>query len=477
MERLSGLDAMFLYFETPSNHLHVSAVMIFDPSTIPGGYSFEKVRAFIESRLHVVPQFRRRLVQVPFNLSHPVWFEDPDFDLDYHVRRIAVPSPGGPEEVADLAGSIVSVPLDRNRPLWELWIVEGLEDGHFAVIAKMHHSAVDGVGGANMMVHLFSLSPEGEEVPPPPEDWEPERKPTDLELVAYAMRSRVKRRLRMASIIPDTVRSALNLVQLRRGDGPQGALPLTGPRTSFNTAITPHRKIAFLSIPLEDIKTIKQAFECTVNDVVLSVCTGALRQYLQEGGELPDKSLVATCPVSVAPDEGEATVGANRVSAMFVALPVEQDDPVERVRIIHESTKGAKEQHKALGARMLMEWAELAAPNTFAVAARTYSRMKLADRHPPANNLVVSNVPGPPFPLYFAGARLVALHPLGPIFDGAGLNITVLSYMESVGFGFIACREQMPRLWDLAHHVVTATEELKKAAGKGSKASRRVAPD
>lgn len=465
MQRLSGLDATFLYFETPTNHLHVSAVMIFDPSTTPGGYSFDQVKEFIRGRLHLVPQFRQRLATVPFNLHHPVWFEDPEFDLDYHVRRIAVPSPGGPEELGALASDIVSRPLDRERPLWELWIVEGLQDGHIAVVAKMHHSTVDGVSGANLMMYLFDLNPESGELPPPPADWNPEHKPSDVELLAYAIRSLAKRPLVAARIIPATVKAATSMVRLRRSDDrSSGALPLTGPRTSFNRPLTPHRTISFLSIPLDDIKSIKHAFGCTVNDVVLAVCTGALRQYLMEGDELPDRPLVATCPVSVRTDENEQEVGANRVSAMFVNLPVHEDDPVQRLRLIGASTKGAKEEHNALGARLLMEWAELAAPNTFALGARVYTRMKLADRHPPANNLVISNVPGPPFPLYFAGARLVALHPLGPIFDGAGLNVTVLSYRDSIGFGFIGCRELMPRIWDLASHVETATDELRKAA-------------
>ena len=465
MERLSGLDATFLYLETPANHLHVSAVMIFDPSSVPGGYSFEGVKEFIRGRLHLVPQFRRRLAKVPFNLHHPVWFEDPDFDLDYHVRRIAVPSPGGPEELAALAGDIVSHPLDRERPLWELWIVEGLKDGHTAVVAKMHHSTVDGVSGANMMMYLFDLEAAPADVPAAPADWEPEHKQSDVELLAYAARSWARRPMQAARIVPSTVRAATSMIRLRRSDErPSGALPLTGPRTSFNASLTPHRTIAFLSIPLDDIKSIKQAFGCTVNDVVLGVCTGALRQYLAEGGELPGRPLVATCPVSVRTEDESPEVGSNRVSAMFVNLPVHEDDPVERLRLIGRSTAGAKEEHNALGARLLMEWAELAAPNTFALGARVYSRMKLADRHPPANNLVISNVPGPPFPLYFAGARLVALHPLGPIFDGAGLNVTVLSYMDSIGFGFIGCRELMPRIWDLARHVETAADELMKAA-------------
>jgi diacylglycerol O-acyltransferase / wax synthase len=463
MERLSGLDATFLYFETPAVHQHVCAVMVFDPSTMKDGYSFDRVKEFVRDRLHLIPQFRRRLAWVPFNLHHPVWIEDPDFDLDYHVRRIAVPSPGGPEELAELAGDIAGRQLDRTRPLWEMWVVEGLEQGHVALVAKMHHCTIDGVSGANMMVYLFDLEPEPQPVDPPAE-WTPERRPTDLELVGYAVRSRLRKPVQLARNVPPTVQGLFNLVRQRRQtDTPAGATPFTAPRTSFNAAITPHRKVSFTNVPLEDVKLIKNVFGTTVNDVVLAITTGALRRYLSEGDEVPDRPLVASCPVSVRTEDTEA-VGSNMVSAMFVNLPVHVADPIEQLELIHQSTKGAKEEHKAIGATFLMEWAELAAPRTFGLAARLYSSMKLAERHPVVHNLVISNVPGPPFPLYFAGARLVSMNPLGPIFDGAGLNITVLSYLDAIGFGFIACRELTPRLWDLTAAVTDAAVDLKKAA-------------
>lgn len=466
MERLSGLDASFLYFETPTNHMHVAAVMVFDPSTMSDGYSFQRVRDFIASRLHLIPQFRRRLVPVPFNLAHPIWIEDPDFDLDYHVRRIGAPAPGGPHELADLAGDIASRQLDRQRPLWEIWVIEGLQHGHVGVVAKMHHCTVDGVSGANLMVHLFDLTPEPST--PEPTVWQPERKPSDLELVAYAMRSRLRRQAKMFQVLPDVTRAAISVARRRRDRStPSGATPLTAPRTSFNASVTPHRKVAFTTVPLADVKLVKNTFGTTVNDVVLAICAGALRRYLQRGEELPDRPLVATCPISVRDDErGGAGPGSNKVSAMFVSLPTNLSDPVERLLAIRESTKGAKEEHKAVGARMLQELGELAAPTLFSLAARLYSSMKLADRHPVAHNLVVSNVPGPPIPLYFAGARLVALHPLGPIFDGAGLNITVLSYLDTIGFGFMACRELIPQLWELVAAVEESAAELKKAADK-----------
>ena len=464
MERLSGLDASFLYFETPSMHMHVCATIMFDPSSVKDGYSFENVKETLRGRLHLVPPFRRRLMSVPFNLHHPVWIEDPDFDLDYHLRHIGLPPPGTPEQLGELAGDIASRPLDRNRPLWEMWIVEGLENGDVATIAKMHHCTVDGVSGSNLMVHLFDLEPN----PPKPaeqEEWKPEHKPSDLELVGYAMNSRARRPLGLAKVIPQTVRSVVNLVQTRRNsEGPGMATPLTAPRTIFNHAITARRQVAYTSVSLDDIKTIKKAFGTTVNDVVLTVAAGALRRYLEQHDEIPDKSLIATVPVSVRGDDDKESVGSNQVSALFTTLGTDIEDPVARLMVIHEANKGAKEEHKAIGADMLQNWAEFAAPTMFSLAARAYSSLKLAERHPVIHNLVISNVPGPPMPLYFAGAQLTALYPLGPIFDGAALNITVLSYMDDVDWGFIANPDTVPGLWDLANAVPEALAELKKAA-------------
>jgi len=463
MERLSGMDASFLYFETPSMHMHVCATIMFDPSSVKGGYSFDHVKEMLRGRLHLVPPFRRRLMSVPFNLHHTVWIEDPDFDLDYHLRHIGLPPPGTREQLGELAGDIASRPLDRNRPLWEMWIVEGLENGDVATIAKMHHCTVDGVSGSNLMVHLFDLEPEPERTEP--EEWKPEHKPSDLELVGYAMNSRARRPLNLAKVIPQTVRSVVNLVQTRRNsEGPGMATPLTAPRTIFNHAITARRSVAYTSVSLDDIKTIKKAFGTTVNDVVLTVAAGALRTYLERHDEIPDKSLIATVPVSVRGDEQKESSGSNQVSALFTTLATDIVDPVARLRVIHEANKGAKEEHKAIGADMLQNWAEFAAPTTFSLAARAYSGLKLAERHPVIHNLVISNVPGPPMPLYFAGARLTALFPLGPIFDGAALNITVLSYMDDVDWGFIANPDTVPGLWDLADAVPEALAELKKAA-------------
>ena len=464
MERMSGIDAAFLYFETPNMHMHVVATIVFDPSTSPRGYSFEGVKRVIEGRLHLAPPLRRKLAPTPLNLHHPVWVEDNDFDLDYHVRRIGCPAPGTEEQLSEIVGDIASRPLDRSRPLWEIWIVEGLENGHTAAVAKMHHCTIDGVSGANFMVHFLDLEPQGAERPPPPDDWKPDHKPSDIELLGRALIARAQKPLNWFRVVPATLKSVGGFIAARRRtEGPGMPTPLRAPRTSFNTTITPHRRTAYTQMPLGDVKAIKRAFGTTVNDVVLAIVSGGLRRYLQTRNEMPDRSLIAAVPVSVRTDEEKAEVGSNKVSAMFSTLATDIDDPVERLKAIHEANKGAKEEHKAIGADMLTKWGELAAPTTFSLAARMYARLKLADRHAVVHNLVISNVPGPPFPLYFAGAKLVALYPLGPIFDGAGLNITVVSYMDQLFVGLIGCREIVD-VWAIARDIPEAFAELRKAA-------------
>ena len=465
MERLSGMDSTFLSIETSSHHMHVSMVSTWDPSAMPGGYSFEKMRALIESRLPRIPMFRRRLAEVPFNLHFPVWVEDPNFDLDYHVRRVAVPSPGGMKELCELAGDFTSRQLDRSKPLWEMQVVEGMADGTIGMLAKVHHSTIDGVSGAEMMVHLFDLEPVPAPEPGTVEEDErvPEHVPSDLELVAYAARSLALQPIRMARLLPATLGSVVGLIRRRQGGGGGMATPFSAPRTPFNAAITPHRNVSVARLSLDDVKRVKKAFGTTVNDVVLTVCSGALRRYLEGIGMLPDAPLISVVPISVRAEGADD--GSNQVSAMFVSLATDVDDPVDRLKAIAESTKGAKEEHQAIGATMLQDWAQFAAPAVFARASRLYSGMKLADRHRPIHNVIISNVPGPPFPLYFAGSKLVMLCPLGPVMEGAGLNITVLSYMDSIDVGMIACRELMPDLDDLAECFKQSAAELVARAG------------
>ena len=490
VERLGGLDAAFLYFETPSMHMHVCGLLVLDPSTMPGGYSFDRIRQMLLERHPLMPSMSRKLAVPPFNLGRPYWVKDPDFDIDYHLRRIGVPAPGGDRELAEVAADIASRPLDRSRPLWEMWAVEGLADGNVALVAKMHHSTIDGISGANMMVYLFDLEPQPAAPPPVPEDTGGERMPGDLELLGRGALETVTRPVEVARLIPRTlVRLGGTLVSAGRRRGQGMATPFTAPRTSFNAAITAHRSVAFVEVKLSDVKTVKDAHGVKVNDVVTAVVSGALRRYLIDRHELPDKSLIAAIPVSVH-DQTAGQEGMTKISVMFSSLMSDVDDPLERLQAVAETNEGAKELQKMVGADTLMQWAEHAAPNTFSLAARLYSSLRLSERHPVVHNLIISNVPGPPIPLYMAGARLAGLYPLGPIMDGAGLNVTVLSNEDRIGFGFIACRELVPRLWDLADAVPEALAELLalsapagQAAGRSSTSdrasvtNRRTAPD
>lgn len=464
MERLSGLDATFLYLETPSHHMHVAMTMVLDPATIPGGYSFDKLKAFIRSRLHVVPLFHRRLVQVPFRLNHPVWVEDPNFDLDYHVRRIAAPAPGGRRELAALAAQIASTQLDRTKPLWEMWVIEGLKQDRVGIVTKVHHAAVDGASGADFLVHLFDLEPVEVDVNAEA-NLPTEHLPTDLELVGHAAASLLRRTVTMLPLVGRTAQSVARVVQGRRDPEKMvGAVPLTAPQTPWTAAVTPHRTVGFARVPLAEIKEIKNAFGTTVNDVVLALVAGILRGYLEQKDAMPDTPLLAVCPISVRGGEQPQTASANRVSAMFVSLATDIDSPADRVRAIQQSTKGAKDEHNAVGASMLMEWAEFASPNLFNLASRLYSSMELANRHRAIHNVIISNVPGPNFPLYYAGAEMVAAYPMGPIMEGCGLNITVFSYRDSVDIGIMACRELIPDVWDMAQQAEYALAELLAAA-------------
>lgn len=463
MQRLSGVDASFLYLETPTSHMHVAMTGIYDTSTMPGGYSFDAFREHIRSRLHLVPPFTRRLVEVPFQLHHPVWVTDPHFDLDFHVRRIAVPAPGGRRELGEIAAQIASMPLDRTRPLWEAWVIEGLKHDRVGFVVKVHHSAIDGASGAEIMTTLYDLEP-SPAAAPTHEPYAPEQIPSDAELVSYALASKLRRASSLIPLLARTIEGVNNVVRNRtNSDGKVGAVPLTAPRTPWNAAISGHRRVAFARIDLGEVKAVKDALGVKLNDIVLAVVAGALRTYLMDHDVLPDDALLAVCPISVRSEE-EAGEGGNKVSAMFASLATNIEDPIERVRAIAVATEGAKNEHNAIGARFLTDWGEFAAPRTFATASRLYSSMRLADRHRPIHNLVISNVPGPPFSLYLAGAELVAAYPMGPIHEGAGLNVTVLSYRDSIDFGFMACRELIPDLWDLAAAITPAFDDLKAAA-------------
>jgi len=464
MDRLSGLDASFLYLETPAQLMHVCGVIVLDPSTMPEPYSFARFRDGIAARVHDVHDFTRKLRRVPLGLDHPVWVRDSRFDIERHVHRLALPSPGGYAELTELAGHLAGLPLDRSRPLWEMWVIEGLrgDDGRdlIAVFSKMHHATVDGVSGANLISHLCSLEPDAEPLgTSEPTTWPHE--PGRAELLGRAVITTGTRPFQTFGLLAPTVRGVIGTIGRAR-EGTAMAAPLTAPRTSFNGTITSHRAIALAQMDLEAIKEVKAATGTTVNDVVLAVAGGALRSYLADRDELPDSSLLATVPVSVR-SESKRAEGANKVSALFARLGTDIEDPLERLEEMATSNRHAKEHHKAISADSLQDWAEFAAPRTFGLAVRAYASLRLAERHPVVHNLVISNVPGPPLPLYFMGALIEGLYPLGPVFHGAGLNITVMSNNGRVGVGVIACRESMPDVDDLARRFPAELARLREA--------------
>ena len=460
VQRLSGLDSMFVYLETPSNHMHVTGVLLLDPTTAPEGFSFAQVRAMVAGRLHRAAPFRRRLVEVPFGLAHPLWIEDPGFDLDYHVRRACLPSPGGQLELEDLVGQMVGLPLDRQRPLWEMCFVEGLERGFQAIVMKMHHAAIDGVSGAELTAAWLDLEADPPREVDDEDDWQPERVPSEIDLLIGAWTQLASGPVKAARTTRRCTEAALRVAEHNRGsEALPPPSPFSAPRTSFNLAITPHRRVCFGKAALEDLKAVKNHFRCTVNDVVLALCAGALRRYLLARGELPEEPLVAFVPMSVRVDE-ERLSGGNRLSAMLSSLATDVDDPVERLRTISAAMSEAKSQEALIGGEVLTDWTEFALPAFIGGAARLISSTRLFDHLQPAFNVTISNIPGPQFPLFLAGARVAEMYPLGPVVEGAGLNMTVMSYCDTVYFGLNGCRATVPDIADLPMMIIESLDEL-----------------
>ncbi|MBV8950561.1 MAG: wax ester/triacylglycerol synthase family O-acyltransferase, partial [Actinobacteria bacterium] len=423
-------------------------------------YSFDRVGESLERRLHLVPSFRRRLVTVPLQLHHPVWIEDPDFDLHAHLHRAVLPAPGGHQELDDVMSEIVSTPLDRSRPLWELWVVEGLAGGHVAFVAKIHHCLADGVKAAELLATVLDDRPDAPE--PETQRWHPEPMPSRRRLLVDALVDLVREIGRLPNLLVRTFRGLRAAGKARKERAVSPPLPFNTPKLSFNTALTPHRRFVTTTLSLSDVKAVKSALGCTVNDVVLELCAGSLRLHLAERGELPDRALLAGVPTSTrqaAPSRDRSGAG-NQVSNLFTTLPVQLADPGTRLELIHETTKGAKEQLNLLGADMLADWSEITPPRPFAALVGLYSHFGLARRHRPPINLVVSNVPGPAEPLYISGARLLALYSMGPILENIGLNVTVWSYLDTLNFGIVACDDTLPGA--LADRLPDALAELQK---------------
>lgn len=461
---MTGLDAGFLHMETRTLYMHTLKIAVVDPSSVPGGYTFPKVKEVLAARLHLLAPFRRRAVRVPLNLHHPVWIEDPCFDLDRHLRRVGCPAPGGMEEFAEIISDIAGRPLDRSRPLWELWVVEGLEDGNVAFVAKIHHAVADGVAAAAMLMNVLETDPSQLEAPPPEATWLPAAIPSTGRLFWDAVVDWLRSLREVPGLLARTFAGLRRMRRRRRESDAAPPLPFAGPKTRFNAALTPNRRYVMTSLSLDDVKEVKDAFAVSINDVVLALVGGGLRRYLVRHGELPGRSLTAGVPVALAAEAERPRLEGNRVSNLFTTLRTDVADPVERLRSIHAVTAESKALHQALGAETLADWSDMTPAGPFALWMRIYSRARLADRHRPPINCVVSNVPGPREPLFVAGARLLAIYSMGPILEGIGLNVTVWSYLDTMNFGIVACPEHVPDLWDLCGDLGDELEELKKAA-------------
>ena len=444
MQRLSAQDATFLYAEVPSAPMHVSFLSTFDQPA--DGAPFDMVRRQVALRLPLLPLLRRRVVPVPFALHHPVLVEDPYFDLDLHVRCRAVRAPGGAEEVATVAAELVSRPLDRGRPLWEVHVLEGLADGGFALLTKLHHAVIDGVSGIELMSTLLTPEPSEADATTPQDAWRPEPLPSDTRLTADALADLARHPARLtATVARESGGRLARLARLRPAAAPA---PVVAPRTPLNASLTARRSVAVEPLSLSGVRRVKAAFGTSVNDVVLAVVGGAVRSYLSRRGELPSSSLVAMVPVSVR-QPGQSPQFGNQVSAILVPLGTDVADPVTRLQGIRTATVAAKELHEAVAAPELMDWSVVAGPAVMALAARLYSSTGLVDLTRPPFNLVVSNVPGPREPLYCGTARMRSLHPFGPLGEGLGLNVSLISYGDSLDFGLIACPDVVPAVEEI----------------------------
>ena len=482
MKQLSSLDAQFLAIENPRTYGHVASLAIYDPSTAPGGdLRSEDISRMLSERLHLLPPFRWKLVNVPFGLDQPYWIEDPDFNLDFHVRESAIPPPGTEAQLCETVARLHARPLDRTRPLWELYVIQGLEDGRVALFNKVHHSAVDGVSGNEILSAILDPSPEGREIDPPEDEYHGERVPGDLEMLGRGVMSlpgQPVRALRAvpgvlpnvtdfpgATAIPGVTTLSKGLSGLRRrvaGDVPAEALESStsrAPRTHFNGPIGPHRRLSCGQVSLDTVKAVKDAAGTTVNDVVVALCTSAVRDYLIERDDLPSDPLLAMIPVSVRTEAEQGEFG-NRVGTMIVEIPTNEKDPRKRLEKTHASLMSAKARHQAVPASLLTDGTAFIPPAVAALAAR--STIELLSRTRPPLNLVISNVPGPRDPLFCAGAQLEALYPVSAILDGVGLNMTVMSYRDHMDFGIIADRDQVDDTWGLLDRTRDSLDELER---------------
>ncbi|MGH2916658.1 MAG: WS/DGAT/MGAT family O-acyltransferase [Solirubrobacteraceae bacterium] len=463
-DRLTVLDASFLHLERDSAHMHVAGALLLAGSAL----AYDELVEHVLSRLHLVPRYRQRLAYVPFGQGRPVWVDDPHFNVAFHIRHTALPRPGGDGELQRLAGRVFSQALDRSRPLWELWLVEGLARGRFALLSKTHHALVDGISGVDIATVLFDATPD----PPPVDpaaarDWIPRPLPSGAQLLADALLERATVPAEMANA---ALRGPRDLAtRIGHAAGGLGALARAGlssaPESPLNVRIGPHRRFTWVRGELAQFKAVKDALGGTVNDVVLAGVAGALGRYLRRRGELaPDTTLRAMIPVSIRADVERGALG-NRVAAMWAPLPIGIENPVSRLAQVSRSMRGLKQSGQAVGAQVLTQLSGFAPPTIIAQAARLQARQRLF-------NLVVTNVPGPQMPLYMLGRRLDSMYPMVPLAENQALGVAIMSYDGQLNFGLNADYDALADLTVLAGDLRAAIDELAQAAAGAKRPAR-----
>ena len=462
-ERLSSQDSSFVMFEHRATHMHVSAVAVFETAplaTADGGLDVGRVSKHIESRLHLIPHYRQRLRFTPLQ-RQPIWVDDPRFNLHYHVRHASLPRPGSRDALKTLAGRILSQHLDREKPLWEIWLIEGLEEGRFAMIAKVHHCMVDGAAGVNLMTLLLSPSPNGEVEPAPA--WRPRKPPGPLRLLV----DEGFRRARVPLSLLNGVRASLETPRVvwegvkDAGDALRQAL-LAGFQvpadTPLNRAIGPHRRIDWHTLELVEVKDLKKRLDGTINDVVLAIVAGAVRHFLRARNAQPHgPGFRVMVPVNMR-SGAQDLAASNQVSGYFLPLPIEEPDPLRRVQRIKDAMRHVKQSKVARGIELMTRFADWSG-STF----MTLAGVRLASRLQPYN-LIVTNVPGPQFPLYLLGARMLEVYPHLPLFENQGLGVAVMSYHGRISWGLVGDWELLPDLPVFTRAVDLAFNELREAA-------------
>ena len=464
MKRLGGTDALFLSMETPFWHQHVGVLTIIDPGerTI----TYDDVLKRLDDRVRYAPKFTWKIKETPFGFDRPVWVDDVNFDVRRHVRRIAVPSPGGARELGEVAGTLMSSQLDRRRPLWELWFIEGAAGDKVAMLLKYHHCLLDGKAGASLATVILDLDPDSDAcLAPLPSEEESKAgaEPGDLGLITRALLPDLRRPIRALRYAGDLAARGITVVNRLRTDQENRAI-LQSPKAPWNGDIGPRRELAFSSIAMADVVAVKRRHDVKVNDIVLAVVAGAFRRYLDRHQVTLGAPLVSAVPVSTRA-EGDTSMD-NQVTFMFVSLATDLNDPLERLSAIQKSTQSAKAMQKAIGAREIQSLGEVATPLILSTVTKTIYRTHLMSRSP-IGGTVISNVPGPPVPLFMCGGQVVGIFPCSVIIPPTGLNVTVFSYMDRLDFGFHVDPDLVPDVWDICNELHDSMFELMQASGLG----------